>query len=276
MHKNVSERKQGQSRQGQCVFGAGRGTEVCQIQKYPDNLKKYLPKKADCMLSYRYNSFQVGMVDCYWTSQFYHKPVRSCAILAKKKARIYAGYGVSQTPKTEEVYERIRRKAEDGEELTEEELMEMVILPLTVKGKEKKRELLRRCVEIAEKLKEEQEKFTLSGLITFTDKIIDRETAERIRRRIEMTKIGMLYEEEKREAVRKAVEEKEREKEKEKEEAVKKIEEEKQEELEEMRKVAEGSCKERNILRRLLQGRSVKETAEEFGVSEQKVIELIG
>ena len=86
MHKNVSGRKQGQFRQGQCVFGEGRGTEAYQTHKYPGNLKKYLPKKADCMVSYRYNSFQVDMVDCYWTSQFYHKPVRSCLILAKKKA----------------------------------------------------------------------------------------------------------------------------------------------------------------------------------------------
>ena len=50
------------------------------------------------MVSYRYNSFQVDMVDCYWIFQFYHKPVRSCFILAKKKARIYAGCGVSQMP----------------------------------------------------------------------------------------------------------------------------------------------------------------------------------
>lgn len=39
------------------------------------------------------------MVDYYWTSQFYHKPVRSCFILTKR-ARIYAGCGVSQTPNT--------------------------------------------------------------------------------------------------------------------------------------------------------------------------------
>ena len=40
------------------------------------------------------------MVDCYSTSQFYHKPVRSCFILWQKESRIYAGSGVSQTPKT--------------------------------------------------------------------------------------------------------------------------------------------------------------------------------
>ena len=41
----------------------------------------------------------VDMVNCYWTSQFYHKSVRSCFILLKKESRIYAGSGVSQTPK---------------------------------------------------------------------------------------------------------------------------------------------------------------------------------
>ena len=33
-----------------------------------------------------------------WSLKFYHKPVRSCSILAKKKARFYVGFGVSQTP----------------------------------------------------------------------------------------------------------------------------------------------------------------------------------
>ena len=51
------------------------------------------------MVSYKYNSFQVDMVNCYWISQFYHKPVRSCSFLAKKKVRFYAGLGVLQTPK---------------------------------------------------------------------------------------------------------------------------------------------------------------------------------
>ncbi len=41
----------------------------------------------------------VDMVNCYWTSQFYHKSVRSCFILLKKESRIYAGSGVSQTPR---------------------------------------------------------------------------------------------------------------------------------------------------------------------------------
>lgn len=58
------------------------------------------------------------MVDCYWTSQFYHKPVRSCFILTKKKARIYAGCGVSQTPKEdfESEVKIVRALAEYGKD----------------------------------------------------------------------------------------------------------------------------------------------------------------
>ena len=35
-------------------------THICCYQIYFGNLKKYLPKKADCMLSYKYDSFTGG------------------------------------------------------------------------------------------------------------------------------------------------------------------------------------------------------------------------
>lgn len=43
------------------IFEASGTMQVCQIYKYLGNLKKYLPKKADCMVSYRCNSFQVDI-----------------------------------------------------------------------------------------------------------------------------------------------------------------------------------------------------------------------
>jgi len=55
MHRNTCGRKQEQFHQGQCAVVRWRETEVCRIQKFPGNLKKHLPKKADCMVSYRYN-----------------------------------------------------------------------------------------------------------------------------------------------------------------------------------------------------------------------------
>ena len=98
MNKNASEKKQGQFHQGQYVPAAETGRPVCRIHKFPGSPKKYLPKKADCMVSYRYSSFRVDMVDCFLLIRFYHKPVRSCLIFMKKKSLFYAGFRVSQSP----------------------------------------------------------------------------------------------------------------------------------------------------------------------------------
>jgi len=49
VHRNASEKKQGQFHQGQYVPVAEKGRPVCRIHKFPGSLKKYLPKKADCM-----------------------------------------------------------------------------------------------------------------------------------------------------------------------------------------------------------------------------------
>ena len=43
--------------------------------------------------------------------------------------------------------------------------------------------------------------FTLAGILAFTDKIIDHETANKIRRAIEMTQVAQIFEEEKRQAL---------------------------------------------------------------------------
>ena len=47
--------------------------------------------------------------------------------------------------------------------------------------------------------------FTLAGILTFTDKIVDRETANKIRRAIEMTQVAMIFEEEKQQAVQQTI-----------------------------------------------------------------------
>ena len=98
VNKNASKKKQGQFHQGQYVPAAETGRPVCRIHKFPGSPKKYLPKKADCMVSYRYSSFRVDMVDCFLLIRFYHKPVRSCLIFMKKKSLFYAGFRVSQSP----------------------------------------------------------------------------------------------------------------------------------------------------------------------------------
>ncbi len=47
-----------------------------------------------------------------------------------------------------------------------------------------------------------QQLFALSGILAFTDKIIDHETANKIRRAIEMTQVAQIFEEEKQRALK--------------------------------------------------------------------------
>ena len=65
----------------------------------------------------------------------------------------------------------------------------------------------RETVEMAAKIQDRAQRvFALAGILAFTDKVIDRETANRIRRAIEMTQVAMIFEEEKQQAVKQAVE----------------------------------------------------------------------
>lgn len=92
----------------------------------------------------------------------------------------------------------IRKKLDEGIPLTDDDLMKLVILPLTVPGSEGKHKMLEAVVDLAEKLPNmEQRIFTISGVIVASDKFIKREYLEQIRRRINMTQLGQLYEKEK-------------------------------------------------------------------------------
>ena len=76
--------------------------------------------------------------------------------------------------------------------------MNLVILPLTIPGVEGKQAMLEKVVELAEQVKDnEQQIFILSGVIVASDKFINREYLEQIRRRINMTQLGQMYEKEK-------------------------------------------------------------------------------
>lgn len=76
--------------------------------------------------------------------------------------------------------------------------MRLVILPLTVPGTEGKQSMLERIVDLAEQIPDEGQRiFTLSGVIVASDKFINRDYMDQIRRRINMTQLGQLYEKEK-------------------------------------------------------------------------------
>lgn len=92
----------------------------------------------------------------------------------------------------------ICKRLDRGEELTEEELMQFIILPLTYEGKTRKQECIRRCFEMAKKVEDETKQiFLLAGMLVFSDKVVDTEDSKRIQEWIMMTKVAKLFEEEK-------------------------------------------------------------------------------
>ena len=98
----------------------------------------------------------------------------------------------------EAAFNEIQGKLRYGIPLADDDLMRLVILPLTVPGSEGKQEMLEKVVDLAEQITDEEQRiFTLSGVIVASDKFINREYLDQIRRRISMTQLGQLYEKEK-------------------------------------------------------------------------------
>ena len=95
---------------------------------------------------------------------------------------------------TEKVYSKIQYKVENKETLNDDEMLEMIVLPLTVKGKEEKRALAEETVRLAQEIQDEEQRMqALAGILTFADKILDKEYAKRIKEVIGMNKVEKLF-----------------------------------------------------------------------------------
>ena len=98
----------------------------------------------------------------------------------------------------ETAFETISQKLRSGIPLENDDLMKLVILPLTMPGVEGKQKMLEKVVGLAEQVTDgKQQVFILSGVIVASDKFINKEYLEQIRRRINLTQIGQMYEKEK-------------------------------------------------------------------------------
>ena len=112
---------------------------------------------------------------------------------------------------SESIKENLTRKIQNQEPLSEEEMMQFIILPLTYQGEEKKNKAIKELFQLSKSIEEEAvQLFLLSGILVFTDKVIDEETAKRIKEWISMTKVARLFEEEKQEALKNALQAKDR------------------------------------------------------------------
>ena len=96
-----------------------------------------------------------------------------------------------------QIYDRLKHKIDAGEKLAEEELMELMILPLTVKGKKRKQETIEKAVTLGKRLPDREGQLkVIAGILTFTDKIIDRAYAKKLEEEMPMTLIGQMLMEE--------------------------------------------------------------------------------
>lgn len=95
-------------------------------------------------------------------------------------------------------YQVIKDKIENSQPLAGDDIMKLIILPLTQKGKEKKQGMLVKVVEMSKKIPDEKlQVMILSGVLVASYKFVDDEYSERVRRYLNMTKIERIFEKEK-------------------------------------------------------------------------------
>ena len=107
---------------------------------------------------------------------------------------------------TDELYNSLKQKMDAGEKLTDEDIMRFIILPVTQSNKSERQNTIEKTIDLAKKIPDErQQVFAISGILVSTNNFIDKNYAEKLKEWLSMTKIGRLYEEEKIEAINKAV-----------------------------------------------------------------------
>ena len=103
---------------------------------------------------------------------------------------------------TSTIYSEIKAKIDAGVSLSDEDVMKLIILPLTQPKKERKQRLIEDTVALAKQIQNEQQQmFILAGILTATNKFIDPLFSSQVKEWIKMTHVARLFEEEKYEAL---------------------------------------------------------------------------
>lgn len=101
------------------------------------------------------------------------------------------------------IFGQLAKKIHEGQPLSEDEALQMMFLPLTVKGKREKQVLTIQTVQLAKKIADRGESIRiLAGILTFTDKVIDEAYRRRIKEDMKMTQIERMIRDEAREEFR--------------------------------------------------------------------------
>ncbi|WP_152655117.1 transcriptional regulator [Oceanobacillus sp. CFH 90083] len=103
----------------------------------------------------------------------------------------------------DETLELIKNKIRDKEQLTQEEF-KLSILPL-MKSKRNRDDIIHESIEIAKDIQDDNQQVqVIAGILTSTDKFINEAYAKQVKEWLKMTKVGRAFEEEKKEAVKEA------------------------------------------------------------------------
>ena len=90
----------------------------------------------------------------------------------------------------EEIINSIESKISNNIPLNDEDMMKLIILPLTYKGKTLQRKMIHKAVNLAKRISdEEKQKFALAGILCFSDKVIEKNLAYNIAEELSMTKV---------------------------------------------------------------------------------------
>lgn len=94
---------------------------------------------------------------------------------------------------TDMIYTSLCGKIDEGESLTSQDLVQLMILPLTVKGKAAKRIYIEKSVDLARQIPDRDQMMrVLAGILTFSDKVIDPAYANKIKEELGMIQVGQL------------------------------------------------------------------------------------
>ena len=104
------------------------------------------------------------------------------------------------------IYSTLKSKIESGGQLSDEDVVRFIILPLMETGNENKQVLIEKSVELAESIRDEEQRYDiLLGMVVVSDKFIDRACFRKIKEKLDMTNIARFYEEDKQQAIKEAV-----------------------------------------------------------------------
>ena len=83
---------------------------------------------------------------------------------------------------SDKIYSDIKLKVESGTNLSDDDIMRLIILPLTQPDKNRKQQLIEETVDIAKQVPDEaRQLFALAGILTAANKFIDRSYANQVK-----------------------------------------------------------------------------------------------